>query len=64
MQINDSQILLYADTEQADEDVVPEKSFFRFNLDWAEYLMIIKMYYFFIFFVSNFDKYLHEIINL
>ena len=33
MQINDSQILLYADTEQADEDVVPEKSFCRFNLD-------------------------------
>ena len=27
MQINDSQILLYADTEQADEDVGPEKSF-------------------------------------
>ena len=25
--------------------------------------MIIKMYYFFIFFVSNFDKHLHEIIN-
>lgn len=33
MQINDSQILLYADTEQADEDVVPEKSFSRLNLD-------------------------------
>lgn len=30
MQINDSQILLYADAEQADEDVVSEKIIFSF----------------------------------